>query len=280
MVCTYLAPGVVPCDCLENSPQRNASSSWAPFDLSVLAHWSLFRIYVGKLSSSVQLCCRPHHVLALIFGPEWLFERLLNDVETNFILFFLFSFVFVSSGALFATFDCPRDSISSNLVTTPDAKGLHLICPAIVRFAPGTMLVSSWRFVNNFDCFLGINKTSLRWQSEHLAKWSQFLAPRMQCCVYSNNQPAACNEGTNWLFKNISPILVRKELTWSELPQSWSIFCNICIHGGSTYIVCAGFWCSKGIWHLSPLWCSRCNYHKLSYRSACKQAAGTIGCLF
>jgi hypothetical protein len=82
-------------------------------------------------------------VLALIFGPEWLFERLLNDVDTIFILFFLFSFVFVSSGALFATFDCPRDSISSNLVTTPDAKGLHLICPAIVRFAPGTMLVSS-----------------------------------------------------------------------------------------------------------------------------------------
>ncbi len=59
-------------------------------------------------------------MLALVFGPEWLFELLLNDVETSFFFFsfFLFSFVFVSSGALSATFDCPRASISSNLVTT------------------------------------------------------------------------------------------------------------------------------------------------------------------
>ncbi len=83
-------------------------------------------------------------MLALVFGPEWLFERLLNDVETVFFCFGFSCFRLclflpgLSSQLLIA-----RELAYQVTWSPPDAKGLHLICPAIVRFAPGTMLVSS-----------------------------------------------------------------------------------------------------------------------------------------
>jgi hypothetical protein len=147
-----------------------------------------------------------------------------------------------------------------------------------VRFAPGTMLVSAWRFVNSFDCFVSINKTSLQWQSEHLAKWSQFLAPRMQCRVYSNNQPAATRVLTG-CSRTYPQFLWEKN--WHDpschnLDQYSAIYVSM---AGLRTCMCRIF---DGLKEFGtcPLWCCRCNYLKLSYRSACKQAAGTIGCLF
>lgn len=87
-------------------------------------------------------------MLALVFGPEWLFERLLKDVDTISSFFLLFFFWACFRLCLFLPGLSSQLLIARELAyqvtwSIPDAKGLHLICPAIVRFAPGTMLVSS-----------------------------------------------------------------------------------------------------------------------------------------
>ncbi len=81
-------------------------------------------------------------MLALVFGPEWLFERLFNDVETGFFFSSCFRLCLFLPGLSSQLLIAGKLSYQVTW-SPPDAKGLHLICPAIVRFAPGTMLVSA-----------------------------------------------------------------------------------------------------------------------------------------